>query len=247
MKIQPGLLKLGLLSVFLPVILLFSLFARGKDSLNVAVIIAPPFGIEERASGVFYELAEQIRKQAGTRCHFSFFPYARIVNHIKSGKSDFTLLFLNPVLASTAQQVSPIMKQQNIIVGHRGFRVTSLEELPGLKLGMLRGAVYSEKLAQRADIVEYRADSYVQLVKMLKNGRLDVIAGVKTPLFHAASSLGVQPEEFFGEPLDLGLRAVWVHVLNAVPAAMLEKVRKAAETVRTSDLPDSLVTKYAQF
>ncbi|WP_281561684.1 transporter substrate-binding domain-containing protein [Thalassomonas sp. RHCl1] len=212
----------------------------------MAVIIAPPFGIEERASGVFYELSEQICKQAGVECLFSFFPYARIVNHIKSGKADFTLLFSNPTLAANAQQVSRILNLQNIIVGQQGGRLTSLEELQGLRLGMLRGAVYSEKLAQKTDITEYRADTYVQLVKMLKNGRLDAIVGVKTSIFHAAASLGVQPEEFFGKPLDLGYRPVWVHVSNKVSVTILEKVRKAAERVRTSDLPDRLAIKYYQ-
>jgi ABC-type amino acid transport substrate-binding protein len=106
-----------------------------------------------------------------------------------------------------------------IVLAPRGTTIESLADLHGKTVGHLRGADYDDAFAADRAIGKYGTGSYEQELRMLLQGRLDAVIGVRNALFYALKEMGVAPSR---------LAPGWV--LRQAPMAlfMTARVRESA-------------------
>ncbi len=75
-----------------------SLPASSALLIEIRTIGFPPYGITTgtRLSGIYYEAANMLVSEAGYSVHNDVSPYARIIEQMKYGAIDMTIMFRYP-------------------------------------------------------------------------------------------------------------------------------------------------------
>lgn len=77
-----------------------------------------------------------------------------------------------------------------VILSVSGLEVTSLEDLRGLRVGVVREYLYGEPFDTMKGLTKIEANSSHQLLQMLLNQRMDAAIGNKTVFRHLAKKMG---------------------------------------------------------
>lgn len=214
-------------------------FAR---ELRIGTIDVPPFGMrsaDNKPSGIMYEISNRIAEEAGFTYTNTLLPYARTSFDLEDGSIDFVVRFNNEELPKISHQLVAVVSMPSIIVARRGTTMTSLADLHGKTVGILRGGQFDGKFATDNAIKKYGANDYVQILRMLQAGRLDAAIGSNVGLYYSAGLLGIKPDEL-SEPLLLGKREFILHftrkfddeeTMKALVAAT-EKLKRSGEIKR---------------
>ena len=204
--------------IFLTLCLFFSplaTFAQEKAPLQIRTIAISPYGIESsnQKSGIYYDLANLLLKRLDTKGNNLIYPYARIMNELKSGETDLTIIFKYKELEPYVEYIYPLPTLKNVVLGRQGQNFESIASLQGKTIAYLRGAQFSNDIDNDTSIVKQRVTDFKQGLLMLRANRVDAIIGPMQPILFAANRLDF-PMNFFGTPLVVSERTPWLQVSN---------------------------------
>ena len=202
-------------------------YSNQHSVLQVRTIAISPYGIESQnqKSGIYYDLANLLLKNADLESEHYIYPYARIIHELKIGKTDLTIMFKYKELESFVEYIYPLPTLSNIVIGRNGQNFTSIESLHGITLGYLRGAKFSDAIDNNSYIDKQTITDISQGVTMLSLHRVDAIIGPSAPIFSAAKELKLA-DDFFGEPLIVSERTPWLQISKKSRHKILSKQLK---------------------
>lgn len=228
-------------------LLMLSFMAAAEDDvITVRTIGFAPYGIDSGAepSGIYYEAANQLLARAGYRSVNHITPYTRIINGLKSGYTDLTIMFKYPELTEHVIYVAALPPLQTVVVGLNGVSFESVASLRGKKLAYLRGANFHAEIDSDESISKHRTLDFLQGLKMLKVGRVDAIIGPMDPIISAASQMG-EDASFLGEPLVLHENTPWVQVSKKSQHRLsIEKLYSIFQQFKAEGSLEALRRKY---
>lgn len=189
--------------------------ALGDESktIEVRTIGIPPYGIisDTDSSGIYYDAANLLAKEAGYQVNNRIYPYARIVNELKTGQTDMTIMIKYRELHGHVIYIAPLPALKTVVVGLEGTRINSIEDLKGKRLAYLRGAKFSDEIDDDPEIHKQTTNDFVQGAKMLAFGRVDAIIGPLAPILSAVEGLKTE-DVVLADPFVVAERTPWVQI-----------------------------------
>jgi ABC-type amino acid transport substrate-binding protein len=194
--------------------------------------------------GAAVDLAPQLSALTGQPITTVAVPYARAIAMLANGGADLMLAVdadgrhgLPPPLASLGTE-------DVVLVGRRGAAWDSLEALCGRKVGLLRSASFDALLRPSPCLLRYETNSYEQGLRMLRQGRLDAMAGVRASMEYAIRRLGLVAADF-GSPLLVGQAGIALYLAprSATPALTARLQQACAQLAREKQMP-ALLAQY---
>lgn len=189
----------------------------GEDSktIEVRTIGIPPYGIASgaHASGFYYDVANLLAEGAGYSVTNRIYPYARIVNELKTGQTDMTIMFKYKELEEHVTYVSPLPALETVVIGLQGTRISSIADLKGKTLAYLRGAKFSDEIDGDPEITKQVTHDFAQGARMLAFGRVDAIIGPLAPILSAVDEID-DPKVVLATPYVVAERTPWIQISN---------------------------------
>lgn len=219
--------------------------------LNIYTIGFKPYGIDEDGhfSGIYFEFANALAKDAGYVGNNKVVPYARVVSALKQGKIDLTIMFRNPALEQYVDYVAALPSKKIVVIGLQNWAISHLDDLAGQKLAYLRGAKFYEPIDTNTAISKYHVVDYRQGVRLLMAGRVDAIIGSLQSINNAVAS--IQNEDnmqlTLGEPLVLEVKTPWVQLSKKHAEHIdMETLKRSFSKLQAGQTFEALQTKYGQ-
>jgi ABC-type amino acid transport substrate-binding protein len=193
--------------------------------------------------GVAVDLATQLSSLSGLPLTINAVPYARAIAMLTGGSADL-MLAIAASPAHTQPPVATLGTEDVIVVGRRGTRYSSAGELCGRRVALLRRASFADSL--HACIARYETNSYEQGLRMLRQGRLDGVAGVRASMDYAIRHLGQQPSDY-GAPLVVGQADLSLYLARrTVTPAMAARLQQACLQLQQQKQMPALLAQYRQ-
>ena len=184
-----------------------------SHTIEIRTIGIPPYGIEDQhgQSGIYYDTANLLAKEAGYKVNNHIYPYARIINELKAGQTDMTIMFKYKELDGHVTYVAPLPVLKTVVIGRKNTTFDSIDSLKGKTLAYLRGAKFSDAIDNNTEITKQVTDDFTQGIKMLMFDRVDAVIGPLEPILNAAKNMNYE-EDIFGAPLVVDERTPWVQI-----------------------------------
>lgn len=206
-------------------------FEQEHSKIVIRTIGVAPYGIQRHAnsSGIYFDFANLLAKKAGYKATNNIYPYARIINELKTGQTDMTIMFRYKKLNDHVINVAPLPSLKTVVVGLRGTSFTSIDQLKGKTIAHLRGANFSDAISKDSEILKVGTTNITQGIRMLMLKRVDAIIGPLTPIIDAAKQISKEGEEVvFDTPLIVGERTPWIQISKkSTDRISVEKLKAA--------------------
>ncbi|MBV7534181.1 transporter substrate-binding domain-containing protein [Duganella sp. sic0402] len=193
--------------------------------------------------GVSVDLASQLSSLSGLPLVIDAVPYARAIAMLRGDGADL-MLAIAASPAHTQPPLATLGTEDVIVVGRRGTHFSSADQLCGHRVALLRRASFADSL--HACIARYETNSYEQGLRMLHQGRLDGVAGVRTSMDYAIHHLGYQPSDY-GVPLVVGKANLSLYLADQnVTPAMAARLQQACLQLQRKKQMPALLAQYRQ-
>ena len=177
-----------------------ALIASAKaQTLKIDTVAVAPFGFYDqkgKPQGMMYEIGNRIAEVADIPYKNTIVPYARSGQDIGTGAADFCLRFSSPEMEKYALQLIPILSVPIISISARGTNYSTMADLSGKSVGIIRSSTFDAKFNSDPTIRRYEVNDYVQMIKMLEAGRLDAAAGSTIGLYYSAKTANIDLRHF---------------------------------------------------
>ncbi|MFZ6760055.1 substrate-binding periplasmic protein [Undibacterium sp. Ji50W] len=193
--------------------------------------------------GYAYELITAMSNQLGRQPALTFYPWSRVVKMSKEGKSyGLFPLARTPDRETSFKWLVPLSKVNYSFFGHHTGKISiekaSLEQLRGMRIGILRGSSLEKDLqARNFRHIQYEKN-YQDLLKMLSLGGIDAIYAGYPMLISAIEEYGFRLEDFH-TGVTLGSAELYL----ASSLGLHEQEEKAWKTAYETLLKDGTVIK----
>ena len=215
-------------------------------TIEIRTIGIPPYGIksDKGLSGIYYDTANLLAKEAGYKVHNAIYPYARIIHGLKSGKTDMTIMFKYESLNEHVIYIAPLPSLKTVIIGLKEDSFDSLDSLRGKTIAYLRGAKFSDEVDNNPDIKKLVTTDFIQGIKMLARRRVDAIIGPLDPIISAIERTG-HDQNIFGKPLVIDERTPWVQISkNSVDRISEEQLKTVFHDIERRGALNRIRSKY---
>ena len=139
--------------------------------------------VENHISGILVDIADEAARRDGHRIHWREIPFKRSLAALKDGQE-----VLVPRMSITTERLeytifSPSVAQRNKEVRFLHVPgglppVRRYEDLKAFRIGILRGSNYFPRFNQDHSLVKILGQDSFQLARMLKMGRIDLLASI---------------------------------------------------------------------
>jgi ABC-type amino acid transport substrate-binding protein len=196
--------------------------------------------------GASVDLARQLSLLIGQPIVTSAVPYARAIAMLANGGADLMLAIDADPHSGLPAPLASVGTEEVIIVGQPGLAAARLDTLCGHQLALLRGASFDAMLRLHPCISRYETNSYEQGLRMLKQGRVDGVAGVRSTMDYAIRRLGLRPSEF-GAALMIGQADISLYLApKAATPALAGRLQQACAQLRHQKQMPALLAQYRQ-
>ena len=218
-------------------------------TIKISTVGFPPYGINEQGefSGLYYDMANLITANAGYSSNNIVTPYARIVEGIKSGNIDLTIMFRYPALEEYVDYVAPFPSQQLVLLGLQGQYFKKISDLSGKKITYLRGTKLNNEIDYDKTIEKYEVTDYIHAIKMLMAGRVDAIIGSFEPIKNSALELEKIDNItiLFDEPIVLDIKTPWLQISKKSRSHIdIDKLKESFTQLQINNTLNTLKFKY---
>lgn len=171
-------------------------------------------------------VVEEAYRRIGVRVRFEVLPALRELDYANSGFLDGCLARTPGVAGAYPNLVQvpfPLLRDTIVACSVRdGIDVPDIEALQRYRVGILHGAHEVRLLCERAGVVPDYYNKLGNGLRMLREGRIDVMLEQRVPLENVAREAGVSVR--FSVPLYLGYRYHWLNRRSAGIADDLARV-----------------------
>lgn len=238
-----NLLRRHLLSM--PLLAALPAMARGTP-LRMAVVDLMPWAgrdISGRQEGASVDMARLLASQSGLAIVPHAVPYARAIAMLNAGDADL-MLAIEATESGLPPPLAAVGAEEVLLIGRRGTRYASQQALVGHRVGVLRPFSFAADLAP--GVARYETGSYEQGLRMLTQGRLDAVAGVRSTMEYAMRQLGLQWADV-GAPLVIGQADISLYLAPraATPDIAARLQQACAQLLHQKKMP-ALLSQYRQ-
>lgn len=234
-------------AILLLVLALNASMAVQARPLNIDTVAVEPMGFvgaDGTPTGIMFEIGNRIAEEAGLAYINELMPYARTAMNLQHGVSDFTMRYGNEIILESSIRVATIVRGTNIIVGPATSHYKTLADLHGKSVGVLRGGSFNEGIDADKAIKKVAVRDYLQMVKMLRAGRLDACLGSSAGIYYTAHKLGVNPSEL-GEPLVVSSKDIELfYSKKTADEKTITALKLAVEKLKNSGEIRRIITRY---
>lgn len=165
-------------------------------TVTVGVNKAPPYRLiqGDKAKGLDVEVFEAISGQLGWTVRYQEAPLRRGLMLAKQGDVD---VLLGPKRTASREQyldfVIPAFPSERLLFFYQTGtqRIDGYEDLYGRIIGVLEGASYFSRFDADQEIMKESATKYINLMRMLERGRVDVVIAPEVVGRYTAQRLGM--------------------------------------------------------
>ncbi|MDM8515056.1 transporter substrate-binding domain-containing protein [Desulfobacterales bacterium HSG16] len=252
-------MKLKRFGIFVVVSLLtvlfsFPLHAENK-LLKGGIWEFPPYQYEDKSGkivGYFADLFAASCEEIGISVNLKMASYARCQENTKKGKYDFYISGGKtnarqewgyfPSDGFMFQAWSLVILKKNV----GKIQYTKLEDLKGLKIGIIRGVYYGKKIMEytkmHSTIEAVSKDIYNY--KKLNAGRIDALYAEINVSKYMTKKIGMQETVFLADRVFVFANMYPVFSKKTVKPELVEKFSEALKKVKASKYHDDLLKKY---
>lgn len=163
-------------------------FASDK-SYSFSVPPFPPFnGIDEftQCKGIGALAVEKVTTKLKEDFNVIGFPYARMLNSLKTGQLDVALLFKNNTVIEDVEYIGPISISKVLIITQPNINIKHYNDLYQLdSIAVIRNAQFNKQFDQDSKLNKVNVTSYSQAVRLFKLSRINAIVGSQVGLEYA--------------------------------------------------------------
>jgi polar amino acid transport system substrate-binding protein len=148
--------------------------ADEQHLLQVRTISIAPYGNDNGLifEGIYYDLSNMLAKESGYQVNHYIYPYARIIQELKSGQTDLSILFKYEELEDYVHYLLPLPPLKNVVIGRKGSTINSIKQLKGKRLAYLRGASFNDEIDDDDEIYKQSITNFTQGVKCYRLAEL---------------------------------------------------------------------------
>ena len=233
-------------SIYLICLLILITTPALAEVLNIATINLPPYGYIENGqpTGLNYELANIIAKEAGYTPNNSIVPLARATHYIETGRVDVVIMFSTPFIRAHADNLGLVLPMETVVLGCADTIIDTLQDLSGKTVATVRGAKYDDRISKINDIVLYPTRNYTQSLKMLLSRRVDAVIGPILGLSYTAKKNNF-PKQGFGTPFILSTaQGNLFFSKKSSSTNKKQRLRKAVKRLRENGTMQRILNKY---
>jgi polar amino acid transport system substrate-binding protein len=235
-------LRQSLLAGVLALCLVSATTARAGDAvLQLAADEAwQPFIAPAQAEGgLIPALVSRVFAEAGLESEVTYLPWSRVLEDTASGHQDAIAgAYFTRERADAFLFTDEFLRFRVSLIGRRDFprhHFESLEELGGHVVGMIRNAAYPAIL-YRANLTLHPSNTRQGLVRMLDQGRIDLLADTDNLFRYHALKAGLNPDDFVVLSPPLRDEPLYVAVSRQHPRArdIVEAFNRGLRTLKGS-------------
>ena len=173
-------------------------------------------------------------------------PYHRLLKDFEAGRMDLTL-FLKDQQPHGAIPVVKILDVDIVLQAAKGITLTPDSDLSSLRIGKMRGAMYSRKFSENTDFECIEVNSYQQAMMLLRKGRLDAVIGTPMAIRYARKDLGLT-EDDFAPMVKIDRVPAWLYASEqSTHKDKIEDIREAVETFTENKVIKTLASTMYQW
>lgn len=231
---------------FLCVPLLAGLPVRATPApLRMVVIDLMPWAGRKddgQLTGVAVDFAALLSSASGQAIIPRAVPFARAIAMLNSGEADLMIAIAASSDPSLPPPLATVGTEDVVIVAPRGANYASADALCGRQIALLRRASFARSL--HACIARYETNSYEQGLRMLRQGRVDGVAGVRSSMEYAIRQFGLKSSDF-GAPLVVGQADISLYLSEhaATPQLAARLQQACAQLLRQKQM-QALIAQY---
>ena len=233
--------------VTIVILLYFSVYSLAQVSqpLVIRTIGFAPYGISTpQLGGIYYETANILAQEAGFTPNNNIAPYARIIEELKAGRADLTIMFKYDELDDYVIYIAPLAPLKTVVIGLNGTEFKNYDQLKHKTIAYLRGAHFSDTIDNDPAIIKYKTADFLQGVRMLMAGRVDAIIGPIDPILSAAAQMN-KNIDLFGTPLIVAERTPWIQLsIQSKHIGEQNRLKAAYIKIKQQGVIEALRNKY---
>jgi len=147
---------------------------------------------QDQYDGLLIKVAQSLQSETKIPIKNAVLPYPRVINDIKTGTSDFAIMFNSPQANELGISIGSVVKPKIVLIAFKGTeKVSNLNELSGRYIGYLRGSKYGEVFDHNTEISRVPLESVNQGIKMLLQNRLYAVAATEQTFYYALRKLKI--------------------------------------------------------
>lgn len=213
--------------------------------LRMVVIDLMPWGGRKNDGqlvGVAVDFAALLSSASGLPIVTRAVPFARAIAMLNSGEADLMIAIAASSDPTLPAPLATVGTEDVVVVAPRGANHAGADALCGRKIALLRRASFARSL--HACIERYETNSYEQGLRMLRQGRVDGVAGVRSSMDYAIRQFGLKSSDF-GAPLVLGQADISLYLAPhaATPQLAARLQQACAQLLRQKQMP-ALIAQY---
>jgi ABC-type amino acid transport substrate-binding protein len=221
--------------------------ASHETALTLVIVDQMPWAGHDavgRLRGVAVDIAQHLSSLISRPIVPQAVPYARAAAMLAGGSADLMIAIDASTRPDLPAPLASLGTEDIILLSRPGASYRKLDDLCGRKVGLLRSANFAATLRMYPCLLHYEINSYEQGLRMLRQGRLEAVAGVRSSTDYAIRRLGLQPGDF-GPLLVAGQADIvlFLAAQTATPALTASLRQACAQLLRQKQMP-ALLAQY---
>lgn len=241
--------------LLLALFLYFPNVSAEANAVRASIMLTEPWGYyatdsstEEKSKlkmiGIWVEISDLIEKESKVTIQKTLTPYPRIWQELENGDTDISFLIRSADRESIVNHAGHLFNFGSVALSRKGIALTKYEDLSGLQIGLLRGIRLSPRFDADTSLHKIEVRDYETLVNMLREGRLDVIAGNSVSIPYLLRKLDAK--DIAGQRLLLQSTPVTIHVSkHFTDKATAKRLEDAVKRLNRRGAIENILTKWA--
>ena len=160
--------------------------------------------------GIWLDVAALIEAEAGVAMIKTLKPYARLWQELDQGTADLSFLIRSADREGQYAHAGRMFDFGSVVLADKNHPLPNYEALTGLRIGVMRGIRLSPRFDADPALNKVEVRDYETMLQMLREGRLDAVAGNSVSLHYLVKHMGLEAQ--VGEQWVLQVTPVTVHV-----------------------------------
>jgi len=221
--------------VLLALTMIHSLSFANDKYLSYSVPPFTPFNgfnDQPQCKGVGVLAIEKVMSDLNMPLKVASFPYARILNSLKTGELDLALLFKNNTVTENVEYIGPLSMAKIFILTQPNNTIRQYKDLYQLSsIAVIRSAQFNQKFDQDKRLNKVSVSSYNQAIRLLKLNRIDAVVGseigLEYALYQEKMEENIMANAFYLGAKELGLHLAKKSSFISMKALLEEAVKEA--------------------
>jgi len=225
----------------------------GPVSVRAAIMQTEPWGFLPKPAadgkavapiGIWLDIAARIEAEAGITIVKTLKPYARVWQELDLGSADISFLIRSPDREGQYAHAGHLFDFGTVVLADKKHPLPSYEALGGLRIGLMRGIRLSPRFDADSTLNKVEVRDYETMVQMLREGRLDAIAGNSVSLHYLVKQMGLQAQ--VGQQWVLQVTPVTVHVSKLYgDQDALKRIEAAVQRLKRQGAFEAIIDRWA--